>query len=95
MGQYLLPDFTFRSSAIYTPLTYPDLGNSVYVGHKEIPREIPPESAIPTSFTKAADSPSSKEAKQLEDTLAPLNSVNQTGHGKDQVELALSKPVKV
>ena len=88
---------TFYSSTSYNyqPLNYPDLGKSVYIVHKEIPRQKDPEPAIPECFTKAVEKPTSIEAKQLHETLEPLNSVNQTGHGKDQAEIALAKPVKV
>ena len=88
---------TFYSSTSYNyqPLNYPDLGKSVYIVHKEIPRQKDPEPAIPECFTKAVEKPTSIEAKQLHDTLEPLNSVHQTGHGKDQAEIALAKPVKV
>lgn len=84
-----------RTTAILKPLNYPDLGNSVFIAHKSIPEEKKPESVIPPNFTTAVEKPNSQEAKDLNATIAPLNSVNQTGHGKDKAELALSKPVKV
>lgn len=89
-------EYIFSTSLDYAPLFHPNLDNSVFIAHKELPSAPPPQPVVPENFLEAVEHPSSSAAKKLEESLEPLEAINQIGSGSDQkLETALSKPVQV
>ena len=84
--------FFSRTSSIAIPLRYPDLDTSMYIAHKQLPKDIEPQSAVPQTFLDFADNKKTKDTEAFKKSLIPI----QEGAGVDkQTAAALAKPVKV
>lgn len=83
---------SFRCSSIAIPLRYPDLDKSTYIAHKQLPKEIEPQSAVPQTFQDFVANKHTKDTEAFKKSLGPI----QEGAGLDeQTSEALKKPIKV
>lgn len=83
----------YSTSTLYKPLFHPNLNESVFIDHKEVPESADPQSSVPEKFLEAVEHPKSTAAKDLKEKVETLN---QVGNGPDQqLETALARPVQV